>query len=105
VADELRILRAEVEAMRQRPEASVASDIAALRSEVARLASAQADLERRLGAAPAAVPAPGTIERTGGVGGVSLTVALVFLFLGVAIGWVGGRLSQRWRDRRQRIRV
>jgi hypothetical protein len=102
VADELRILRAEVEAMRQRPETSVASDIAALRREVARLAAAQSDLERRLGVAPAAVSPVGTTERSGGV---SLTVALVFLFLGAAIGWVSGRLTQRWRDRRQRIRV
>jgi hypothetical protein len=102
VADELRILRAEVEAMRQRPETSVASDIAALRSEVARLAASQADLERRLGVTPTAAPPAGTTERSGGV---SLTVALMFLFLGAAIGWVGGRLTQRWRDRRQRIRV
>jgi hypothetical protein len=99
VADELRILRADVESLRQRPEPSVAADVAALRSEVAKLAAAQADLERRLGSAPAPAQ-PLAIDR-----GVGLTGALVMLVLGVALGWVGSRLTQRWRDRRQRIRV
>ena len=103
VADELRILRADVESLRQRPDASVRRRWPRLRSEVARLAAAQADLERRLGVAPAAEPHgdPGRAQRRGvGFGG-----ALVFLVLGAALGWVGGRLTQRWRDRRQRIRV
>jgi hypothetical protein len=102
VADELRILRADVESLRQRPETPVAADVAALRSEVAKLAAAQAELERRLGGAAAAPAAalPVTGDR-----GVGLTGALVVLVLGVALGWVAGRLTQRWRDRRQRIRV
>lgn len=103
VADELRILRADVESLRQRPEASVAADLAALRSEVSRLSAAQADLERRLGVAPAAgAQAVPPAERGGGMG---LTGALIFLTLGVGLGWVGSRLTQRWRDRRLRIRV
>jgi hypothetical protein len=102
VADELRILRADVEALRQRPETSVAAEIAALRSEVAKLASAQADLERRLGGGSATEAPAIPIDRGAGVG---VTSALVFLTLGAAIGWVGSRLTQRWRDRRQRIRV
>jgi hypothetical protein len=102
VADELRILRADVESLRQRPEPSVAAEVAALRTEVGRLASAQADLERRLGAVPAAQTPAIPIDRGGSVG---LTGALVFLILGAALGWVASRLSQRWRDRRQRIRV
>jgi hypothetical protein len=102
VADELRILRADVEALRQRPETSVAAEMAALRSEVAKLASAQADLERRLAGGSATEPPAIPIDRSGGVG---LTGALVFLTLGAALGWVASRLSQRWRDRRQRIRV
>ena len=102
VADELRILRADVESLRQRPETSVATEVAALRAEVGRLASAQADLERRLGGVSGAEPPALPIDRSGSLG---LTGALVFLTLGAALGWVGSRLSQRWRDRRQRIRV
>jgi hypothetical protein len=104
VADELRILRSEVESLRQRPDpAAVASDVAALRTEVSRLSSAQADLERRLGAAsPVASATAGTQERSVGSG---FTPALLFLAVGAALGWVAGRLTQRWRDRRQRIRV
>jgi hypothetical protein len=101
VADELRILRADVESLRQRPDAS-AAEIAALRSEVAKLATAQADLERRLGGAAGSEPQAIPLDRGGSVG---LSGALVFLALGAALGWVGSRLTQRWRDRRQRIRV
>jgi hypothetical protein len=100
VADELRILRSEVEALRQRPDSSVASDLAALRAEVSRLASAQGELDRRLGGAPsAAVPGPGTGA------GTSMTGAAIYLSLGFALGWVGSQLAHRWRDRRQRIRI
>ena len=107
VADELRILRSDVDTLRQRPDPSaLAGDVAALRSEVSRLSSAQADVERRLGASPAPPPlapaVPGPPERSTGGGVVP---ALVFLGVGAALGWVGGRLTQRWRDRRQRIRV
>src|SRR5262245_6316797 len=84
VADELRILRADVESLRQRPDAS-AAEVSALRSEVAKLAAAQADLERRLGVAPAGEPAPISADRSGGVG-VSVSAALVFLLLGAGLG-------------------
>jgi len=106
VADELRILRSDVDALRQRPDpTALAGDVAALRGEVSRLSSAQADVERRLGAAsplPLAPAVPSPPERSAGGGFVP---ALVFLGVGAALGWVGGRLTQRWRDRRQRIRV
>jgi hypothetical protein len=101
VADELRILRADVESLRQRPDAS-AAELNALRSEVAKLAAAQADLERRLGVAPTAEPQAIPVEHGGGVG---VGRALVFLLLGAGLGWIGSRLTQRWRDRRLRIRV
>jgi hypothetical protein len=103
VADELRILRAEVESLRQRPESSAAADVAALRGEVSKLAAAQAELERRLAATPATGTPPVAVPERSVGGGVS--AALVFLGLGVALGWVASRLTQRWRDRRQRIRV
>ena len=101
VADELRILRADVESLRQRPDAS-AAEVNALRSEVAKLAAAQADLERRLGGAPAGEPQASPTDYSAGVG---VSGALVFLLLGAGLGWVGSRLTQRWRDRRLRIRV
>jgi len=100
VADELRILRSEVEALRQRPDSSAASDIAALRAEVSKLASAQAELDRRLGGVPApATPGPDTAP------GMGMAGAVTFLGLGFALGWVGSQLAHRWRDRRQRIRL
>ena len=100
VADELRILRSEVESLRQRPDSSLASDLAALRAEVSKVANAQAELERRLGGVPAS-PASGSEAGSG----MSMTGATIFLGLGFALGWVGSQLSQRWRDRRQRIRL
>ena len=104
VADELRILRSEMESLRQRPDPSaLATEVAALRGEVTRLSNAEADLERRLGTVPPPTPATQTVpERSAGGGFVP---AFVFLGLGAALGWVAGRLTQRWRDRRQRIRV
>jgi hypothetical protein len=104
VADELRILRSEMESLRQRPDPSaLASEVSALRGEVSRLSSAQADLERRVGTAPPLAPTSQTAPERSAGGGV--VPALVFLMVGAALGWVGGRLTQRWRDRRQRIRV
>ena len=106
VGDELRILRSDVDSLRQRPDpAALAADVATLRNEVTRLSNTQADLERRLGATPPPLaPTPATTPEHS-TGGSGVVPALVFLGLGAALGWVGGRLSQRWRDRRQRIRV
>jgi len=103
VADELRILRSEVESLRQRPDSSIASDLAALRAEVSKIADAQANLDRRLGGAvaPATDPAAGSESVTG----LSITGATIFLGLGFALGWIGSQLAHRWRDRRQRIRL
>lgn len=100
VADELRILRSEVESLRQQPAASVESDLAALRADVSKLASAQEELERRVGGAPLTTgraPEPGAR--------ISATGAAVLFGLGAALGWIGSQLSHRWRDRRQRIRL
>ena len=99
IADELRILRSDVDALKQRSDAS-ASDVAGLRADVTKLTNALAELERRLGNA---TPSPVAAPDHGGSGRVA--DAAVFLTLGAALGWVGSRLTQRWRDRRQRIRV
>ncbi len=102
VADELRILRSDIEALKQRSETSVTADLSALRNEVSRLAAAQADIERRLGGAPTAEQ---PLAPMVGGGGTGVAGAIAFLLLGAGLGWVGSRLTQRWRDRRQRIRV
>src|SRR5262249_42106213 len=103
IADELRVLRSDVDALKQRSDAS-ASDVAGLRTDVTKLTNTLAEMERRLGnatlapgASPVAAPEHG--------GNVGVAAAAVFLTLGAALGWVGSRLTQRWRDRRQRIRV
>jgi len=92
VLDELRALRAEVDALRQRPDP--AAEIDALRAEVRRLASAQQDGER------ARVPHP-----MGEAGDGLLGVAAVFLLVGLVVGMIASRLAQRRRERRQRIRI
>ncbi len=103
IADELRILRSDVETLKQRADGA-AADAAALRKEIGKLTDVQGETERRLGSAPpggeAAPVAPPDRGRSGGG-----AAAAVFLSLGAALGWVGSRLTQRWRDRRQRIRV
>jgi hypothetical protein len=91
-----------VETLKQRADGS-AADLSALRAEVSKLTAAQGEAERRLGT----TPSPGAMSPAGqperGSGGAA--AAAVFLTLGAALGWVGSRLSQRWRDRRQRLRV
>jgi|SRR5262245_54894745 len=101
IGDELRVLRSDVETLKQRADGS-AADLSALRAEVSKLTAAQGEAERRLGGAPPTTTSPvGQPDR--GSGGAP--AAAVFLALGAALGWVGSRLTQRWRDRRQRLRV
>ncbi len=102
VADELRILRAELEAIKQRPDSNLSNDLAAIRADVTKLTAAQAEIERRLGGAPLS-PEPADAGAAGG--GMSTWSAVALLGLGMALGWVGNQLSHRWRDRRQRIRL
>ena len=102
IGDELRVLRSDVETLKQRADGS-AADLSALRAEVGKLTAAQGEAERRLSSAtpPTAASPVGQPDR--GSGGAA--AAAVFLALGAALGWVGSRLTQRWRDRRQRLRV
>ncbi len=96
--DDLRSLRAEVEALRNRPDSAAALE--QLRGEVSRLATAQQELARRLDArgpdpaGPSSVPIEGTAS-----------AAAIFLVAGGFVGWMASRLMQRWRDRRSRIRI
>ena len=102
IGDELRVLRSDVETLKQRADGS-AADLSALRAEISKLTAAQGEAERRLSSAtpPTAASPLGQPDR--GSGGAA--AAAVFLALGAALGWVGSRLTQRWRDRRQRLRV
>jgi len=103
IADELRILRSDVDTLKQRADGA-AADVAALRAEIGKLANVQGETERRIASTPpAGEGSPVAPADRGGSGGVA--AAAVFLSLGAALGWVGSRLTQRWRDRRQRIRV
>jgi hypothetical protein len=98
--DDLRSLRAEVEALRNRPESVPSAALEQLRGEVSRLAAAQQELARRLDArgpepsGPISVPIEGTAS-----------AAAIFLVAGGLVGWIASRLMQRWRDRRSRIRI
>ena len=102
IGDELRVLRSDVETLKQRADAS-AADLSALRAEVSKLTAAQGEAERRLSSAPSPTTTSPIGQPDRGSGGVA--AAAVFLTLGAALGWIGSRLTQRWRDRRQRLRV
>src|SRR5262245_56668667 len=103
IADELRILRSEPDTCNQRADGA-AADVAALRAEIGKLANVQGETERRIASTPpGGEGSPVAPPDRGGNGGVAAPA--VFLALGAALGWVGSRLTQRWRDRRQRIRV
>ena len=102
IGDELRVLRSDVETLKQRADGS-AADLSALRAEVSKLTAAQGEAERRLSTAPQSATTSPIGQPDRGSGGAP--AAAVFLALGAALGWVGSRLTQRWRDRRQRLRV
>jgi hypothetical protein len=102
IGDELRVLRSDVETLKQRADGS-AADLSALRAEVSKLTAAQGEAERRLSTAPPSTTTSPFGRSDRGSGGAA--AAAVFLALGAALGWVGSRLTQRWRDRRQRLRV
>lgn len=100
--DDLRTLRAEVEALRQRSDGPTTAEVAALRAEIGRLTTAQQQIERRLDERTVPiVPVPASSTTTDATAGA----AALFLAVGGAIGWVGSRIAQRLRDRRQRIRI
>src|SRR5262245_33565079 len=97
VLDEVRDLRTEVHALRERPEPATAGDLERLRDEVQRLVTTQEGLTRRLDQHPAtgADPAP---ETTPGF-------TPFLLFAAAVVGWMMSRLTQRRREFRQRDRL
>ena len=99
IADEIHDLRAEVSALRQRPEPATAADLERIRQELERVAAAQRDVARRLDdrVLPASVDPP----PPDGVG----TLAPALLLVGAVFGFAGSRLLQGRRERRQRNRL
>ena len=97
VLDEVRALRSEVGALRERPEPATAADLERVHSELQQLAQSSRDLSQRLAGRL------GPITSDPPPDGVS-TVSLLFLGAGVTLGLLAGRLAQR-RDRRQRPRL
>ena len=96
--DEIRALRADVAALRDRPQSATA-DLDKLRSEVDRLTQAQRDLLRRLDErANTLSPLDPPTDALPGAGWLGLAG-------GVVVGWTVSRLAQRRGDRRQRSRI
>jgi HAMP domain-containing protein len=99
--EDLRQLRDDVAALKQRPEPASAADIERVRQEIERLAAAQREMTRRLDDRIA--PAAGVVDppTPDGIG----TFAPALLLVGAIVGFAGSRLLQRRRDRRQRSRL
>ena len=98
VADDVRVLREDLQALRARPEPAAAADLERLRADVDRLAQAQRELVQHIE------------DRTPASGGdappdSTLTFAPVLLLVGGALGWLASRLTAGRRDRRQRNRL
>jgi len=100
LADEVRALRADVTALRDRPEPASAADLERVRAELERLSSANRDLTRRIDERGMATPVPREIGAEPVPGG-----SLLLLVAGALFGWAGSRLALRRRDRRARNRL
>ena len=97
--DEIRALRADVAALRERPEPASAADIERLRTELQRLATVDRDLSRQL---DERLPSAGSADQGGdGVAGIPWTALIAGMLAGLGLA----RLAQRRRDRRQRGRL
>jgi hypothetical protein len=100
--DEVRALRAEVTALRERADGSGNNpELERLKAELDRLSAAHRDLVRRVDDRPVLV-APSDPTGEGGSGGGSL---VLLLLIGGLLGWGVSRFAQRGRDRRQRNRL
>jgi uncharacterized protein YgiM (DUF1202 family) len=99
MGDELRELRDQVSALRERPEPATAADLERIRQELERLSAVERDLVHRLDDRP--VPTPLPDPPTDG----AMTFAPALLFIGALVGYAGSRLVQRRRDGRQRNRL
>jgi len=96
--EEVRGLRADLAALRDRPEPATAADIERLRTDLERLATVDRDLSRRL---DERLPPASSDPAADGMAGVSWTA----LIAGMLAGWGLARLAQRRKERRQRGRL
>ena len=99
LADDVRELRNEVTALRERPEPATSADLEHVREELERLTAAERDLARRLDDRSLTAPLPDP------PGDGTAAFAPALLFVGALVGYAGSRFVQRRRDRRQRNRL
>ena len=85
---------------RTTPDGSVAGELERMRSEVARLATAQQDLAQRLGRGGSTGATPSPIGSDGSAG-----AAVLFFGAGAVVGWLAGRFGPGRRERRTRLRL
>jgi uncharacterized protein YgiM (DUF1202 family) len=100
-AEQLQQLTDEVRLLRERPEPVTAADLQ--RVEQALTQAISGTCENR--AAPAATPPPADPPLPDTSLESVLAVSPVLLLVGGVVGWIAGRVSQRRRDHRNRIRV
>jgi hypothetical protein len=93
VSDEVKDLRAEVAALRERPEPATPSDIERLQARIEEMLGAQRELLRSSESRSATAPADPSLEGM-------LGLAPVLLVVGGLIGWTAGRFVQHRKDRR-----
>jgi SH3-like domain-containing protein len=98
LGDQVRDLRDDVAALRQRPDPATAADLERVRQELERLAAAERDLARRFD--ERGMPGPPDPPGEG-----SGTFGPVFFVVGGIVGFAASRLLQRRRDYRQRSRL
>jgi len=100
-AEEFRQLTDEVRQLRERPEPATAADLQRVEETLTQAVAALAErvTAPAVPAAPVDPPLPDTSLES------VLAVSPVLLIVGGIIGWVAGRITQRRRDNRTRIRV
>jgi hypothetical protein len=84
----------------ERPEGGVTGELERMRSEVARLATAQQELTQRLARGGQSSAPPSPIGSDGSAGAAAL-----FFGAGAVVGWLTGRFGPGRRDRRSRLRL
>jgi uncharacterized protein YgiM (DUF1202 family) len=100
-AEEWRQLTDEVRLLRERPEPATAADLQRVEQTLTQAITAVGEKA----AAPAAPVVPADTQLPDTSLESVLAVSPVLLILGGIIGWVAGRVTQRRRDNRNRIRV
>ena len=98
-AEQLQQLTEEVRLLRERPEPVTAADLQRVEQTLTQAIAGSCENRPAPAAPPADPPLPDTSLES------VLAVSPVLLLVGGVIGWIAGRVSQRRRDHRNRIRV